>query len=656
MFPIIFLCAAAGGYFLTYLYDRSTPLSVRLSAGVCTGLTLFGLICFVLASLLGLGAASIALATAAVAAPALLLIGARMRTAVGSDWRTAFRGAVRAVHHPSWRRVALLLLYFAAVIVFWHVFDRAMIVRNRAIYTGVENNLGDLPLHTSIIQSFATGDNFPPEHSEFAGARLTYPFLADFIAAVFVAAGASLRDAMFWENLALGAALVVLLHFWAQRWTGDALAAALTPALVLLNGGLGWTWLIAEAQQAKGGWRALLWNLPHDYTITPDGLIRWGNAITALLVTQRSFLLGLPLVIIVLTLWWNALDEEGPPPSNKQRGTKKRQERESDQTADVRRMAAAGAIAGLLPLAHAHSFLVVAGASTVLALLSRRWRLWFPFFIAMAALALPQILWITRGSAIETERFIGWAFGWDSRGQNLIFFWLKNTGAFIPLLVAALLWRGSRPLLAKKLLVFYLPFGFCFIIPNMIKLAPWIWDNIKILFYWYVASVPIVALLLARLWCARFWWRPLVVVLFVSMTLAGALDVWRIVSRAPEFLLFDAAKTEFARLIEETVPPRSVILHAPTYNHAVRLTGRLSFMGFEGHLWTHGLKYEGRDDALRRIYSTPHEGRALLRRERIDYVVAGPEERELMPHGDWFATEYELVGESDGYRLYKVAP
>jgi len=655
MTPIIFSCAALGGYFLTYLYDQGAPLSARLSAGVCTGLTSFGLICFVLSSFLGLDAASIALATAAAAAPALLLIGERTRAAVGADWRAAFREMGRTVRHPSWRRLSLPLLYLAAAIIFWHIFDRAMIVRNEAIYTGVENNLGDLPLHTSIIQSFATGDNFPPEHPEFAGARLTYPFLADFIAAIFVAAGASMRDAMFWENLALGAALVVLLHWWARRWTGDALAATLTPALVLLNGGLGWTWLIAEAQRSKGGLSELLWDLPHDYTITPDGLIRWGNAITALLVTQRSFLLGLPLVIVVLTLWWDALDQE-PLPSNQKRSMKKARDREPNRNANLRRMVAAGAIAGLLPLAHAHSFLVVAGASAMLALFFRRWRLWIPFFVAMAALALPQILWITRGSAIETERFIGWAFGWDSRGQNFILFWLKNTGLFIPLLIAALSWRGSHPLLSKRILIFYLPFGFCFIIPNMVKLAPWIWDNIKILFYWHVVSALIVALLLARLWRARLWWRSLVVVLFVSMTLAGALDVWRIVSRASEFLLFDVSKTEFARMIEETVPPRSVILHAPTYNHAVRLTGRLSFMGFEGHLWTHGLKYESRDDALRRIYSAPHDGRELLRREQIDYIVAGPEERELMPKGDWFATEYGLAGESGEYRLYKVAP
>src|SRR3712207_9042327 len=31
----------------------------------------------------------------------------------------------------------------------------------------------------------------------------------------------------------------------------------------------------------------------------------------------------------------------------------------------------------------------------------------------------------------------------------------------------------------SKLLLFWLPFSLCFIIPNFVRLAPWIWDNIR---------------------------------------------------------------------------------------------------------------------------------------------------------------------------------
>lgn len=209
--------------------------------------------------------------------------------------------------------------------------------------------------------------------------------------------------------------------------------------------------------------------------------------------------------------------------------------------------------------------------------------------------------------------------------------------------------------MTKKLLFFYAPFILCFLIPNLIKLAPWVWDNIKVLFYWYVASTPLVALLLARWWRGGWIWRPLVLLLFLSLILAGGLDVWRVISRASEYQLFDRQKIAFARLIEERTPPRSIILHAPTYNHAMRLTGRLSYMGFVGHLWTHGLRYEEREDRLQRVYASRREGREILRHEDIDYIVVGPDEREMMSGGDWFATSYQLVARSGDYKLYKVA-
>ena len=93
------------------------------------------------------------------------------------------------------------------------------------------------------------------------------------------------------------------------------------------------------------------------------------------------------------------------------------------------------------------------------------------------------------------DKFFEWQFGWDHGQENPVWFWLKNTGLFIPLTLAALLWRhDGKALVSRKLLVFCLPFTLCFIIPNVLKMAPWIWDNIKVLFYWWLASAPLVAL------------------------------------------------------------------------------------------------------------------------------------------------------------------
>ena len=83
----------------------------------------------------------------------------------------------------------------------------------------------------------------------------------------------------------------------------------------------------------------------------------------------------------------------------------------------------------------------------------------------------------------------------------------------------------------SRLRRFYLPFLLCFMVPNVIRLAPWIWDNIKVLVYWFVASMPLVSLVLARWYRTGGWYRALAVSLALSLTAAGALDLWRVLSR-----------------------------------------------------------------------------------------------------------------------------
>ncbi len=83
------------------------------------------------------------------------------------------------------------------------------------IFTGVLNNFGDLPFHLSVITSFAFGNNYPPEDPTYAGVRFTYPFLTDFVSAIFVRCGADLRQSMFIENFVVALAFVGLMHRWA---------------------------------------------------------------------------------------------------------------------------------------------------------------------------------------------------------------------------------------------------------------------------------------------------------------------------------------------------------------------------------------------------------------------------------------------------------
>ena len=87
----------------------------------------------------------------------------------------------------------------------------------------------------------------------------------------------------------------------------------------------------------------------------------------------------------------------------------------------------------------------------------------------------------------------------------------------------------------RRLLIFYLPFLLFFIVPNVMKLAPWIWDNIKVLFYWYVASIPLVAYFLAHWFKRRSKLRWMAVGLLAILLLSGVVDVVRTITNTVEY-------------------------------------------------------------------------------------------------------------------------
>jgi hypothetical protein len=710
------LLAIASGTVGTYLYDENAPFAARLCGGACVGLAMMGLVGFVFASFLGLTAPAILLTECVLAASLLLLLDNNRRRALEADLSAVSQGVSRFFLSPNRTTVGYVLFYSSMAVLFWRIFDRAVIFAPEGIFTGLLNNFGDLPFHLSVITGFAFGNNFPPQDPTYVGVPFTYPFLTDFISAMFVACGMNLQQSMFIENVILAMAFVGLIHRWAYVMLRNNLAAITTPLIVLLNGGFGWILLWQQSKSSDEGLFGVIRNLPPSFTIIPDTVWRWGNAISTLLVPQRGMLLGLPLAVLVFTQWWLATEEKGrtgerekgregePEKGRTGEGEKggreeeaiglrgeaeigrhggraqkkkmgKTQQKNVSHKRDRRfsaspflrvgpspllrisplhRMAAAGVIAGLLPLVHAHSFVAVMGVGFLIGLLQRRWREWAAFLVVASVVALPQMWWSTHNSAVDATKFFEWQFGWDRGKEDAVWFWIKNTGLFIPLVVVAILWRGKDYLIPRRVLLFYIPFTLCFIIPNVLKMAPWIWDNIKVLFYWWLASAPLVAMLLARLWRQGAVSKILAAMLFFFVTFAGALDVAGIAFRSNRYEVFDARGVRFAEIVKQRTAAQAVIVHAPVHNHPVFLTGRRSLMGYPGHIWTHGLEFTERESEIRRIYSGAPDAMALIDKHRIQYAVLGPHERNVLAVNEQFFARFSAIGEVGEYRLFKI--
>jgi hypothetical protein len=689
----------AGGFALSYTIDDDTPLMCRLAAGNIIGSAVFGTIGFVLALLVSLSPAGIIAALLLTVLPLTLFFRGAYDRRVKRDWLDA----KNKLQGASARKSLRFVYYAFFFLLFFFFFDRAMLESGAGIFTGGSQNLGDLPFHLGAIFSFTDGNNFPPENPSFAGARFSYPFIADFLSACFVKLGADVRSAMFVQNVSWAFALLVILERFVLRLTNDRLAARLAPALLFFTGGLGFVWFLSDYWAQAKGFFEFLSHLPKDYTIGDQ--FRWGNSMVVLFITQRSLLLGMPLTLIVLGYLWSVFAVTTQSADK----VAARTERGEDHTPQSPRLALSpspllppalspfliGLLAGLLPLIHLHSLAVLFVVGLFLFILRpERWMTWSLFAAGVAVVAIPELLWSIAGSASETGKFFAWHFGWDKGDKNFLWFWLINTGLLIPVLLAGLYLvsstqtpeaadaERSRKAAKKKghtrgtdtkasaastesdslftihhssLLLFYLPFAFLFVVSNVAKLAPWEWDNIKVLIYWFVGSLPFVSLFISWLWRKnKSWMKALAAICFIILIASGALDVWRTVSAQTNNKVFDKDAVEIAEQIKRRIDPKAMFLNAPTYNSAIVLTGRRSLIRYPGHLSSHGINYAERESDVKRMYQGGDPALKLMEKYGIDYVLVSPEERGLGTVNEQFFARYPVAAEAGQYRIYKI--
>jgi hypothetical protein len=169
----------------------------------------------------------------------------------------------------------------------------------------------------------------------------------------------------------------------------------------------------------------------------------------------------------------------------------------------------------------------------------------------------------------------------------------------------------------------------------------------------------LVALVLVQFYKQGNFGRAIAGGFLILLTISGAIDVWRTMSKQINYDIFDRDAVQIAELIKKRTAPNALFLNAPTYNSAVVLSGRRSFMRYAGHLQSHGVDFGERENDLRRIYAGDATADIFLRKNEIEYVLISPAEQSYMQEnqsavGESFFAKYPLVAESGEYRVYKV--
>ena len=604
--PAILLagCVVAG-FGITYLCGANLNLEERLAFGTVLGAMAVAAASFILSML----ARDVTLLTVLLGLAVALAVGAgaaiAKRDRLGSDLADAaarWWSSPRSAGHP-WPLAAVVLVCGAWTL---HFMSQAYVYKADGLWAGYVNIWGDWAAHLSFAGSFAYGHNFPPQFPIDPGNHLGYPFMIDFLAATLVPLGSSLTSSLVLTSGLLGLALPAVVYLAAQRFAGGRVAAAIAVFVFLMSGGLGFVYLIGDIQ--NGGLGVLL-HLPREYTLNRDLNYQWLNPVLAYIVPQRSTLFGFTLALIVLVLLWIAVRERLGWPA----------------------YLFAGVVAGAMPVFHVHAYGTVVALSIFWAVFNRR-REWLAFFIPALAIGVPLVVWMLP-PANNSECGLGPSvagycikLGWLTGSDNWVWFWIKNTSVFIPLLIVAQFLRRWFPTGFGK---WFAPMWLWFLVPNVIVLQPWDWDNTKFFMFWALLGSVMVGGLLAGLFKRGPWAAALASVLLVLLGLSGGLDLTRASDpTVSSYQFVDAKGLQVADWVRQNTSPVAVFAVADEHNNPIAtLSGRRVMVGYPGWLWTYGVAdyvQKGADEILilQGAQTTPD----LIDKYGVSYVLIGPQE------------------------------
>src|SRR5207245_2918949 len=101
------------------------------------------------------------------------------------------------------------------VTIFSFLLTQLLVEKNGSYFVQPAHAYGDISLHLALVTSFAYGQNFPIDNPIYTNHPISYPFLIDFITAVFVnPLGLSLPDAVALTGALFMACLIIILSYF----------------------------------------------------------------------------------------------------------------------------------------------------------------------------------------------------------------------------------------------------------------------------------------------------------------------------------------------------------------------------------------------------------------------------------------------------------
>ncbi len=514
-------------------------------------------------------------------------------------------------------KILILAFYLLVAIFLYGIFSHLLFFENGNLYAGWINVWGDWAAHLSYATSFAYGQNFPPQLPIFTGQVFSYPMLMDFLSSILITLGVDLIPSFILPSFLFTFASFILLGQLTYKLTKKYLAAWFASILFFGGGGLGFVYALFYGVATT------------ELTKIPSENIWWISIITSQFIPQRGFTLGFPIALVVLILLYEISQGKRHFPL----------------------FLGAGLLIAILPLIHAHSFMILLFFGGLLYLkTAKSIKHWLIFAVPIVFLATPSLLYFYRGSSVLSS--LRFHPGWMAKTTaDIPFFWLNNFGLTLPLAIIGFFFL---PRVLKNL---SLPFWFLFMIANLFIFQPWDWDNTKYLTFWYLGASIMAGVMLTKLITHK---KPLLTILatliFVASIYSGTFDAISLLDvQKNKLAFFSREQVEASDFIRKNTEARAIFLTGDNHDNLVTaLAGRRILLGYPGWLWSYGVNYWGRQKDVGLIKTGSDQAQELLTKYKIDYVVIGPQELAQEFNEGFFAKNFPKIFVNGEYTIYKL--
>ncbi|MCX5883787.1 MAG: hypothetical protein NTU74_18925 [Deltaproteobacteria bacterium] len=530
------------------------------------------------------------------------------------------------------------LLFFAA----WggfllFVWPRMFFATPEGIYAGERAIWGDWAGHLagSAVFAFRPLSLWFVNHPLFYGQTYNYPFASSMISGLLMRSGVDRISAMILPSIVISLLLLLILYVFYLSILKSGRQACVAATLFFMSGGLGFIYYIQDILQTAS-LKTLLFPM-REYTFLEDKGIFFRNVFPAELLPQRSFLIGLPVGLLLLwvLMRWLSTGQEKP---------------------SAFKFFAVGIPAGILMIIHTHTYMAIVILCLCLTLSNMKSCRQMLVFALGAGLVSLWLYTTLHGQSMPS-RWFGWEWGWMSNNQRagifpLIKFWLMNWGLMLPLAV----WGTFQIRYFRHPMVIggWILFMLC----NIIRFQPWNWDNSKLLTWSYLLLIIPVVGVLSYLWRDnRRTFKGIAIVLGGALIFSGGLELMRLVqSSQTTQRMWDASKIDMASNFQKILQPgETVLTDADHLNWVSSLAGGQILMGYRGWLWSYGIDYSEREKEIRLMYSGKTDAEMLFDKYHVRYAVFSPSARSDFGGNELlFMLKYKMIMKDSDTRVYDV--